>query len=205
MTTSISSAADLANNALTRLGYKLTVGSLLEGSDHANTILQLYSQTRDDLLRNYDYDFAQRSVALTLLKSAPVGGYFPPNLWNPMTNPPAGWLYEYAYPDDALKIRLVKPQPMFVMNAAPVPWPFSEYNDNLLSPAQRTIVCNVPSAIAVYTGRVTDPTLWDVAFSEAFAAALARRIAAGLQGIEAVKMEAGDEQAETVASEREQR
>lgn len=205
MAVSISTPADLANNSLTRLGFKLTVGSLLDGSDHANTILQVYAQTRDEVLRNFDYDFAQRTVALTLLKQAPAGGYFPPNAWNPTTYPPIGWTYEYAFPDDAIKIRTVKQQPAFLMNAAPLPWPFSEYNDTNISPAQRTIVTNVPDAIAVYTGRVTDPTEWDVSFAEAFAAALARRVAAGLVGLEAVKAEAQDEQIETVASEREQR
>ena len=205
ITTSISSPADLANNALVRLGFKLRVGSLLDGSDHAAHILDVYSQTRDEMLRQFDYDFASRTLTLTLLKSAPTGGYFPPNLWNPATMPPVGSLYEYAWPSDAIKIRSLKYTPMFVLNYDPQPTKFTEYNDNNYTPAQRTIVTNVPNAIAIYTGRVTDPTTWDVAFSDAFAARLATVIGPALVGLEGTKMAMSVSPAERAISEAEQR
>lgn len=192
----VQNPADLANLALVRMGYKLTVGSLFDGSRAASKILNVYAQTRDAALRNYDYDFAERTVALTLLKQAPATGYFPPTTWSAASYPPIGFAYEYAWPDDCLKVRAVKPPPMFLFNPDPQPNAFQISNDNGYTPARRVILCQVPSAIAVYTGQVTDPTTWDVAFVEYFAALLARHVAAGLVGLEGVKMEAADEQNE---------
>ena len=63
------------------------------------------------------------------------------------------------------------------------------------------MLCNVASAIAVYTGQVTDPTTWNVSFCEQLSAALARRLGAVLIGPEASKMEASDEQVATAAAE----
>lgn len=202
---STSTPADVANNALTRLGYKLRVGSLLDGSNQSQVILQVYGQTRDELLRNFDYDFAERTIALTLLKSGPPGGYFPPDTWNPTTMPPIGSLFEYAYPGDAVKIRSLRPAPNFIFDMDPQENAWTEYNDNYLTPAQRTIITNVEGAIATYTGRVTDPTNWDVSFVDAFAAALARRIGPSLVSLDAAKAEAADEQVATVRSQMEGR
>lgn len=187
MTVSAGTPADVANLSLTRLGYRLKVGSLLDGSDHANAILQVFGQARDDLLRNFDYAFAQRSIALTQLKFTPAGAYFPPAAWDPATMPPVGFGYEFAYPEDCIKVRVVKRQPGFVFNPAPLPAEWTEANDSSFAPPRRVILCNFPNAIAVYTGRVTDPMSWDVAFTEALAGALAERAGAALVSLEAQK------------------
>lgn len=204
MVVSLQSPADVANVALVRMGFKLRVGTLFDGSEHAQDILDLYGQTRDEMLREFDYDFAQRSALLTLLKSAPAGGYFPPNLWNPAANPPIGWAFEYAYPGDAIKIRTVKPQPLFIVNADPQPYDFTEANDELLVPPARTILTNVVGAVAVYTGRVTDPTNWDVAFTDALAARLAALLGPSLMP-ESTKITLPIATAEQAMSELEQR
>lgn len=196
MVASVGSPADLCNIALTRMGWKgPRIASLFDGSAAAQKFLDLYAQTRDELLRNdiYDWGFAERNVSLTLLKAAPPGGYFPPNLWNPTVNPPPGWTYSYAYPADCLKVRAVKPVPLFNINWDPQPQVFSIDNDNSASPAVRVILCNVPNAVLVYTGQITDSTTWDVAFTGALAAKLERAIAAGLVGMDAAKMAAQDE------------
>lgn len=200
MTVSTSTAADVANLALTKLGYRLKVGSLLDGSDHANAILQVYGQTRDDVLRKFDYGFAQRSAVLERLKYTPPGAYFPPVEWDPATMPPIGFGYEYAYPEDAIKIRLVRQQPNFVFNPAPLPSDWTEANDPSYTPVKRVILCNFPDAIAVYTGRVTDPEAWDIAFTEALAAALAERAGPALVSMDAAKAMAPDAQAKFAAS-----
>ena len=111
--------------------------------------LRIYSETRDEMLRAFDWGFAERNINMTLLKSAPAGGYFPPNVWNPVTNPPPPWAFEYGYPSDCLKVRSVKPVPMFVQNFDPQPNVFAVENDNALNPAQKVILCNVPSAMLV--------------------------------------------------------
>lgn len=203
--TSTKSPADVANQALVRLGFKLSVGSLLDGSDHAKRILDVYGQTRDELLRSFDYDFAARTVALTLLKSAPVGGYFPPDLWNPVTHPPVGFNYEMAYPVDAIKIRSLIYQPLFTVNYDPQPVDFTEYNDNNYTPGQRTILTNVPNAIALYTGRVTNPEVWDVAFADALASKLAEVIGPALVGLDGTKLALAMTPGERAVAEAEQR
>lgn len=197
MVASLSNPAALANYALVRMGFKQRVGSLFDGSEAGKQLLDIYSQTRDELLREGEFGFAERDVNMTLLKSAPIGGYIPPNYWNSSTNPPPPWLYEYAYNDDVLKVRAIKQQPFFVMNFNPQPVVYRVLNDNSYTPAQRVIVCNVPSAILTYTAQVTDPETWSVDFVEAFAASLARRLPAlNMGGAEGVKMEAADEQQE---------
>jgi hypothetical protein len=171
------------------------IASLFDGSAAAQKFLDLYAQTRDELLRNdiYDWGFAERNVAMTLLKSAPPGGYFPPNLWNPAVNPPPGYLYEYQYPADCIKVRAVKPVPLFNINWDPQPNIFSVDNDNAFNPPQRVILCNVPNAVLVYTGQITDPGTWDVGFVSVLATKLERYVAAALVGMEGAKMAEGDE------------
>lgn len=203
--TSISNPADVANNALVRMGYKLRVGSLIDGSDHAGVVLQVYGQTRDELLASFDYDFAERTAALTLLKQAPAAGYFPPTTWDPANHPPAGFLFEYAYPADGLKLRTVKWPPLWAINWDPQPNRWTEYNDNYFTPAQRTILTNAPNAIAVYTGRVTDPATWSVTFADALAARLSVVLGPALVGMETSRITVPQDNREEAVATTEQR
>jgi hypothetical protein len=204
-TAAAQSPADLCNQALVRMGYaKGRVGNLYDGSQAAKKFLDVYAQTRDELLRSFDWGFAQRNIALTLLKSAPVNGYIPPTMWNPATNPPLPWLFSYAYPGDCLKIRLVKATSLFVPNFDPQPNQPSMANDNSYTPPQRVILSNIPNAVMVYTGQITDPTTFDTGFVESLAAALGRHVTPALMGLEAAKMAAADEQASTATAEMEQ-
>jgi hypothetical protein len=198
MTTSITSPADAVNLALTRFGYKgRRVGNLFDGSDAASTALDIYGQTRDAMQRDNDYGFCERNVTLTLLKQAPAGGYFPPTAWDGTQNPPPPWFYEYTYPADCLKVRAVKPVPLFVQNYDPRPVVFAVENDNYFTPGRKVILCDVPSAMLVYTGRVTDPTVWEPDFAEAFCDALGRRLAPTLANLDAAKFEAAIEGLQT--------
>jgi len=203
MPASVNSPADLVNLALVRMGSKVRVNSLFEGSEAAKPALDIYSQTRDELLRQSDWGFAERNITLTLLKQAPVGGYIPPTYWS-SAYPPLPWFYEYGYPSDCLKVRAIKPTPIFIPNFDPQPNVFSIANDNSLVPAQKVILSNVPQAILVYTGQVTDMTTWEADFVEAFASALSRRLAPALVGLEAAKLEAQDEAASKNVAEMQQ-
>ena len=71
MATSVES---LVNQALRRASYKIEIGSIYEGTTAARAALTLYGQTRDDLIRMKDWDFARQDATLVLLKTAPVGG-----------------------------------------------------------------------------------------------------------------------------------
>lgn len=198
MPASITSPADIVNLSLGRIGYRLRVASLYDGSEAATRALDLYAQTRDELLRQNDWAFAERQVTLTQLKTAPAN-YFD-NPWNPVTMPPIGWLFEYAYPADALKIRSVVSPPSFLLDVSPKPNLFNVYNDNAGASPQKTIVCNIANAVAIYTGQVTNPAQMEPDFIEAFAAALARRLATLLADLQTAGFAAQDEtQARAVA------
>lgn len=200
----ITSPSGMINLALARIGKKDFIGNLYEGSEAARVALRIYSETRDEMLRAFDWGFAERNINMTLLKSAPVGGYFPPNVWNPATNPPPPWAFEYGYPSDCLKVRSVKPVPMFVQNFDPQPNVFSVENDNALNPAQKVILCNVPSAMLVYTGQVTDPLTWEADYVDALAGKLGLRLAPALANMDAAKLEASDAAQSTAVAEAEE-
>ena len=199
MAASVTSPADVVNQALQRIGQPLRVGSLYDGSMPAKNALVIYGQTRDELLRQDDWGFAERNIQLTALKWAPLNGYVPPNVWTPMSCPPLPWLWEYAYPADCIKVRCIKQAPLFNASPDPMPNVFRIVNDNALVPPQRVIVTNVANAVCVYSAQVTDPATWDAGFVEALVASLARRLSASLalldQGkAEALKDEGADEQ-----------
>lgn len=185
--------ADAVNLAMIKLGRNERVGSLYEGSKWAKAALSIYGQTRDALLRAGDYGFAERNVNATLLKQALAGGYTPGNPWNGLNNPPPPWVFEYAYPADMLKLRAVKPIPVFVMNFDPQPNVFAVENDNFYTPAKKVILCNVPNAQLVYTAQVTDLTTWEADAIEEFADALARGMALAIANMETAKFVAAEE------------
>ena len=203
MSASVASPADVVNLALRRIGYRLRVGSLYDGSEASKKALDIYGQTRDALIREGDWGFAERNAPLTLLKSAPRGGYTPPLTWT-SAYPPLGYLFEYAYPADCLRVRAVKGTAIFTPNFDPQPNVFAVANDNSLAPPAKVVLCNVAGAIAVYSGQVTDPATWEADFVEALAAGLARRLAASLASADFVKLEGGDEQTEAMIAAGEQ-
>lgn len=203
MPASVNSPADVINLTLRRIGYNGRVGNLYDGSKAAKNALDLYGQTRDELLRQNDWDFAEVTATLMLLKSAPVGGYIPPVIWS-TAYPPLPWLFEYARPTDCLKVRAVKPVPLFLPVMDPQPHVFSLGFDDTLNPPAQVIMCNVPAAILTYTGQPTNPATWEADFVEALAAALGRRMAPNLVGWEAAKLLAVDEKSSQQVAETEQ-
>ena len=192
MSSSVNSPEDLVNLALARIGFEKRIGSIYEGSKAAKLALTLYAQTRDELLRQFGWGFAERSVAPALLKQAPPGGYVPPTVWS-SAYPVIPWKYEYAYPSDCLQVRSVRTAPVFLYDPDPQAEVFSVDNDYALSPPQKVVLCNIANMILIYTGQITDPTTWEADFIEAFAAALGRRLAPALVGMDPAKMEASDE------------
>ena len=192
MATSLSNPADIVNAALVRIGHHNQVGNLYDGSRAAQAALAIYGQTRDALLRDGDWGFAQRNVTLTLLKSAPPYGYVPPTTWDPTLYPPLNFLFEYGYPADCLRVRSLRPTPFFIPNFNPTPVEFSIDNDNSYTPARRVILSNLANAVCVYTGRVTDPTTMAVDFVQALVEALSDPLAVALTSAQIGQSEAAE-------------
>lgn len=188
----IKSPDDVANAVIAHLGYKRRIGSLYDGSDAAKKFLDIYGQARDAKLREFEWGFAERNIILTLLKTAPVGGY---NLANPWTaaNPPMPWIFEYAYPADMLEIRSLKSSTPMIPNFDPKPVTWRVANDTVAAVQQKVILTHKAAAAACYTAQVTDPALWEVGFTDALIEDLARRMAPALVGFDAEKAEAQEE------------
>ena len=200
MVASAQNPEDIINLALGTIGYKLRIGSIWEGSEAATAALDCYAQTRDEVLREGQWDFARGDATLTLLKSAPMGGYIPPNDWNPATNPPPGWLFEYGYPDDCLKVRSLRQTPFVALDFDPQPVLFSVVNDNAYTPARKVIVCNIAQAILTYTRQVTNPATWNANFTTLLADTLGKKLAPSLKDLEAAKVAAAEENADGQAA-----
>src|SRR5271165_809322 len=91
MTAAVQSPEDLINLALRRIGYDMRVGSIWEGSRASKMALDLYSQTRDAVLREINPDFA-KEIASAVLSGQPA---------------PIPWAYSYIYPAACLRVRNV--------------------------------------------------------------------------------------------------
>lgn len=189
----ISSPEDLINLSLGRIGYKKRIGSIYDGSPAAKMALDVYAQTRDAVLRSFDWGFAERDIALTLLKTAPAGGYTPPLVWS-STYPILPWIYEYGYPTDMVKLRALRVTPVILPEFDPKPITWRIADDNSIP--GKCILSNAFNPVAVYTAQVTDLTVWDPGAIETFAAELARRLAPAITSLEATKMETADAQME---------
>jgi hypothetical protein len=166
---SVSSVAEICNLALDRIGWPRSIGRIYDGTIEARVAIRAYGQTRDDVLKTQDWDFAERLVALT-----PFTG-----------TTPIGWQYAYLWPSDCLKVRLVSWADAPIPNFDPRPALFTDLNVAQPS-SQRLIVANVSPANLTYTGQVTDMTTWDAAFTESLIEELARRFAEALNAPEQV-------------------
>lgn len=170
---------DVVNAALIEAGQTRRIADIYEGG-LAAVALQIYGQTRDELLRSRDWPFNRRTAALALLKGPPPpGGYNPNQPWT-SAFPPRGWLYEYAFPADCLKLGGLFPAPGLMFELDPHPALFRIDNDNAFVPAQKVVLANLPSALAVYRAQVTDPATWEAGFAETLVKALAAKLAKAL-------------------------
>lgn len=183
--TVLTSPEDCCNAALARIGYKLRIGNMLEGSPASKIFLDFYGQTRDDLLRSGDWGFAEKIAAGTITGSAP-----------------APWLYQYQYPADCLKLKQVFP-PSYTTNLNnPTPQLFRIGSGVSGTASIEAIWSQTQTATLVYTSQVTNPSLWEPMFMEALIEALARRVAPALAKLDQSTLAAaqGEAQAEVASA-----
>lgn len=179
------SVEDIVNQAFRAAGVPLRIEDMFEGSDGAKTALELFGQCRDELLDAKDWSFNRQTAPLTLLKGPPPdGGY---NFAQPWSNlyPAPGFLYEYAFPSNAVDLRAIIPPPGLMPDLDPRPAVWRVDNDQVpnvingtpTGPEAKVIYCNITNAIAIYRSRVTSPTIWDPGFTAALVALLGKRFA----------------------------
>lgn len=173
---------DLVNMVLVELGYQHRVNDIFEGSKASRVALEIYAQTRDELIDSDDWPFARRTVAMALLKGPPpAGGYNPATPWT-TAYPKPGWLYEYLYPADCLEFNAViaPPQAMFDLDPQPAVWRVD--NDNAYAPAKKVLLSNVKNAMGVYTAQVVDIDTWEPGFISVLIKKLKAKMAMSLGG-----------------------
>src|SRR6266550_3258916 len=108
----MSSEVSICNRALQAIGTRTSIASLTEASIEARNCNLIYADTRDEVLGMAYWNFASKTSYLALLKSAPGT---PTNSASTATQwssdfPAPPWLYEYAYPDDCIKMGRVVQQ-----------------------------------------------------------------------------------------------
>lgn len=130
--------ADVMNQALRSIMWSEMVGDPQEGTYQAQVCLQFYGQCRQQLLRAAHWNFARKEGPMLLL--ADRTGQTP----DVGTIVPGGWVYEYAYPHDALKARFVP----LNRNQAIVP------QNNIQIPTNIPLVDNVAGAPPFGAGRI---------------------------------------------------
>ena len=188
----MSSAVDIANEALDQIGARFSISSLAPPMPppNANVVARLYQSKIDALHRAAHWNFARVQQPLTLLKAAQGTPENPAGTTIPI--PPIPWQYEYAYPSDCLLARYLIPNPPGGSSITPPVFgggvfatpgwsPFIGYKfavgvstDQSIPPQQiRAIWTDLEYAQAVYTARILNPDLWDPAFHAAAVSTLA--------------------------------
>lgn len=177
---------DLCNRALGAIASRSTISSIAEASTEANECARWYDTSRQAALRSHNWGFARRTVVLTLLQTAP-GVDSEPVTDLPWTFMP--WSYEYAYPSDCLKFRLMVPtvpgQPFiprpWLLGLPPVRWEMSSDLDTNSTPI-RCLLTDQPSAVGVYTFDCTNPDMFDDLYMDALVFTLAANLAMPVSG-----------------------
>ncbi len=156
------SVVDICNRALSHTGTDITIASLTEKSKEARLCARWYESTLEQMLRSYQWGFAQRRVILALIGDGPFG-----------------WRFTYRYPTDAMMVHEV-----FNSNARPAGE--QAYNRDMTradyqvasdGEGGRTLLCNVEDAACRFTSDIEDPNLMPADFSSALELSLAGNIA----------------------------
>ncbi len=182
------SDTEICNLALSAIGTRSSIASLMENSAEARACNLHYKPTVDAVLQAAFWNFARRQVALAVLLDASK---------SPPDPTPSPWIYEYAYPSDCLQARYIMPmfnnqpasapgtasQPFYV--GAPVRFVISQDSDAAGNDI-KVILTNQAQAQLIYTKRVTDVTMFDATFTQAVAAYLGHRLCIALTGDKAM-------------------
>jgi hypothetical protein len=207
----MTSITDIANRALAAIGTRSQIASLSEQSNEAIQCNIYIDTCRRQILRMAPWNSGKNFNTLSLVSAAPGT---PENTsagtaqWQ-KNQPPPGWAYEYAYPQDCVKPCYIVPQfstgfsstvpiTTAVTGGAPSFWQgppvkFQVGINQLLDgvPAvngadTKVIWTNQEFAILAYVKDVTDPNVMDDQLQEAWAMFLASKLVIALTGDKAL-------------------
>jgi len=168
-------SVDIANRALILAGSEVLLPALTQDSMEAKTLNLVYQPLIDYCHTLTNWNFARKTVALTVSKSLPAP---PLPSWGASTMPSPPWQFEYLLPTDFIKAQ-------YVTNQANVNNP-ARYDGepqrgqvvmiNTGTP-QLVVLTNQTLALLVYTARILDPTQWSPYFTQLAVEVLAAEIA----------------------------
>lgn len=148
---------EIINLALARIGVR-AIERIDEPTEAARQTKTFYDHTRRTVLRKYNWSFATRRVGLALVPVT-LGDY----------------KYAYRYPTDAIDIRRI------YQEGSDKPWDNKHYK--IMSDKEGRLICTRQEFAEVeYTADITDTTLFDAGFVEAFSWRLAAEVAFALTG-----------------------
>lgn len=155
----------ICNRALSLLGVDVEIQVLAtEKSREARAARQFYNDSRDQTLRDFDWPFARKRLALTGKTSAPVDE----------------WGFSYALPADSLVLRRILNGSSLRTETDDTRVRFQELTDGTTP----KVYTDQDDAIAVYTMKIDDPLLYPPDFKQAMAALMAHKMAAKVLGVE---------------------
>jgi hypothetical protein len=188
----VADPVQICNMALGMCGARTAISSLAENSPAARACALYYDTALGRCLQSARWNFARAQVALSLLKSAvatPTPDVVPPP-----------WIYEYAYPSDAVQVRYLMP----LVDNAPSVVPGTVSQPSYIGPVVpflistdldaggnriKVLLTNQEAASAVYTVRVTDSTMYDDQFTTMLANYLGYLISFPLNGDKALRQQ----------------
>ncbi len=147
----MASKVDLCNMALSHLGAT-EIALFDEATKNARICRRFYDQTRDAVLRDHPWGFAEREQVMALL-----GG-----------QSSVRYEYAYQYPSDCLKIRSVE-----AANPIPGAKPIDYKKVSKADGTGPMILSDEANAVIIYTVRITDVNAFDASFIDAFALKMA--------------------------------
>lgn len=163
----MTTAASVVNQALQEIAAQATVTGVnpaFDGSAAGNAAGILYTPCVNLLLREQDWEFSRKTVALTTSGTTPV---YP-------------WTNGYLYPTDCVRIRSVVPATWDANDPQPVRW--SEGVQTIGGVATRVIFCDVATASLTYSTNAVTEDDWDSMFQEAMVRLLGSELAMALGG-----------------------
>lgn len=163
--------ADIVN-IYNQVNLLLEEGKRIESMDEGSTLSKrmnlIYDSVRDELLEAFPWKMARTRLKIAAMTDAPA----------------FGWLYQYALPNDCLKMLPLRENGAF--EGKPVPYDMESLvtdPDNPETSRVRVILTNCRGPLPVrYIGRVTDTSQFTPLFVTALVARMAVRMAHGLTG-----------------------
>ena len=151
---------DVVNKSLRLIGAS-PITSLTDGSTSANAADDVYTETRDELLRSHPWNFATKRVQLSQSATAP------------------GFEFDYAFPLPSDWLRTISVHDNDAGHGTIL------YRMEIVG-SQRAIVTSSDAVYLRYVYQVTDPNLMAADFRAALEAALARDLSIVLASSNAI-------------------